>query len=137
MPKEVLHTENIHFTYKDVIRITCSLLLLIKSLLLIVDDKYHVFYKITQISMVENSINYVFSALYLIAGLIVLFGIDIRKFLIYIIGLIFINIVLTFQFIAINHDLAINCSIAFFILTIFIIGEGNVTIDYLKSDNHL
>ena len=134
MQRDLLQKGNSNIIYKDVIRVLCGLLLMIKSLLLIIDDKYHVFFNVTATSFFENVVNTIFAGFYLIAALIMLFGIDLRKYLIYIVAILFVNIIFTFQNVAINHDLALSFSIAFFTLTIYIVGEGNFTIDSLRSN---
>lgn len=137
MQRDILQKQSSNFIYKDIIRIVCGLLLMVKSLLLIIEDKYHIFFNASTTSFFENVVNLLFAAIYLIAALVMLFGIDLRKYLMYIVTILFINIIFTFQNVAINHDLALTFIIAFFTLTIYIVGEGNMTIDGLKSNQEI
>ena len=125
---------NQKINYKDLIRIMCSLLLLFKASALVLDDTYHIFFQHNNLSLFYDVINYAFSIVYVFAFLVMLLGIDLRNYLIYIVIIILVNIILTFQNVSHNLDLGVSAIIAFFSLTIYIIGEGNLTIDNLVRD---
>nr|WP_317632222.1 hypothetical protein [uncultured Flavobacterium sp.] len=125
---------NQKINYKDLIRIMCSLLLLFKASALVLDDTYHIFFQHNNLSLFYDVINYAFSIVYVFAFLVMLLGIDLRNYLIYIVIIILVNIILTFQNVSHNLDLGVSAIIAFFALTIYIIGEGNLTIDNLVRD---
>lgn len=125
---------NQKINYKDLIRIMCSLLLLFKASALVLDDTYHIFFQHNNLSLFYDVINYGFSIVYVFAFLVMLLGIDLRNYLIYIVIIILVNIILTFQNVSHNLDLGVSAIIAFFALTIYIIGEGNLTIDNLVRD---
>jgi len=125
-----------NFNYKDLLRLICGFLLIIKSMLLIVDEDFNVLKNtLDNVLFLKFSINYIFSIFYLLIGLLLFVGIKVRIQ----IKLCLILLTTTFIIVAMTKNLFLNdvilCTTILILTFIMLfIGTGNITVDKLFKE---
>ena len=123
-------------TYKDYIRAICGILIIVKSMLLILHKAYFIFKNTSESNLfIKFCVNYLFSLLFLLFGLLLLFGVKSKISLM-------ISFVLTFSCLSlciicnnfIGNDMALSALIMFMTLYLYVMGAGNMSVERLLNE---